>query len=168
MDKLVLDTSAFIQGVLPSKGIQCYAPPSVKEEIKKDLNRIRYENLRRSEVLKEVIPLNSYVSRVEEAARKMGEESLSRTDIEVLALGIQLKDGGEEPTLISDDYSVQNLADMLEIKYKSLATPGIKRRLSWTIYCPGCKRHFEEKPAEGICPVCGTEVKRKPKKGSGS
>ncbi|MFP3951048.1 MAG: NOB1 family endonuclease [Candidatus Bathyarchaeia archaeon] len=166
MEKLVLDTSAFIQGVIPSDGVRYYTPPSVKEEIKNDLNRIRYENLRRMGTLEEVSPHERYLRKVAEVSMEMGEETLSITDIDILALGLQLRASGEEVKLVSDDYSVQNIADRLGLKCISLATPGIKKQLTWTIYCPGCKRSFDISPRGGICPICGTELKRKPHRDS--
>jgi UPF0271 protein len=92
----------------------------------------------------------------------MGEaQSLSETDISVLALTHQL-----EATLISDDYSVQNLADELGLSYTGMNTRGIKRRFQWIHYCPGCRKQYTEPQPDNICLICGTELKRKPGKKS--
>ena len=67
-------------------------------------------------------------------------------------------------TVISDDYAVQNLSDELGIKHKGLITRGIKKRFQWVHYCPGCWKYFDGPQEDNVCPICGTEVKRKPGK----
>ncbi|MGD2201261.1 MAG: hypothetical protein PVJ38_06505, partial [Candidatus Bathyarchaeota archaeon] len=95
--------------------------------------------------------------------RELGEErALSKADVQVLALGLQLKAAGATPIIVSDDYAVQNVADRLNIEFKGLTTTGIKRRYRWITYCPGCKKTFHEPEGGNSCPVCGTELKRRP------
>jgi rRNA maturation endonuclease Nob1 len=50
----------------------------------------------------------------------------------------------------------------MSLGFQSLSTRGIQRRFEWTIYCPGCRRVFEEPQRGGVCPICGTQLKRKP------
>ncbi|HEX69286.1 MAG TPA: hypothetical protein ENG10_03210, partial [Candidatus Bathyarchaeota archaeon] len=45
---------------------------------------------------------------------------LSQADIEVLALALQLKNSGENPTVVTDDYSMQNVANKLGIEFSPL------------------------------------------------
>jgi UPF0271 protein len=93
----------------------------------------------------------------------MGETRvLSKADIQILSLGLQLKAEGKNTIIVSDDYAVQNVADRLRLGYKGLVTQGIKRRYRWITYCPGCRRTFQDPPEDGICLICGTKLKRRP------
>jgi hypothetical protein len=56
-----------------------------------------------------------------------------------------------------------NMASRLGLRFTSQATRGIKRVLDWSIYCPGCRRGFNLPQEDNVCPLCGTELKRKPK-----
>jgi UPF0271 protein len=161
---IILDASAFIQGYESSKSDTIhYTVPAVKEELKDEITLLRYESSISSSKLREVQPEPAHVKRLEGVAKEMGEaHKLSHADKQLLSLGLQLMAEGKEPVIVSDDYSVQNMADRLGIGYRGLATRGIKRRLRWSIYCPGCRRTYDLMPEGGVCLVCGTELKRKP------
>ncbi len=166
MRHVILDTSAFIQGYNLSTDEEYYTVPEVLDEIRGELGRLRYEGARSSGKLRETSPGEPWVREVEERARASGEtHKLSATDKKLLALGLQLKAQGKEPTVVSDDYSVQNMASRLGFRFVSQATRGIKKVLTWTIYCPGCRRTFDSPQEDDVCPVCGTGLKRKPKRG---
>ena len=165
MRHVILDTSAFIQGYNLSTDEEYYTVPEVLGEIREELGRLRYEGARGSGRLREISPEEPWVEEIEEKARASGENhKLSATDKRLLALGLQLKAGGREPTVVSDDYSVQNMASRLGFRFVSQATRGIKKVLTWTIYCPGCRRAFDSPQEDDVCPVCGTELKRKPRR----
>ena len=164
--RVVLDTSAFIQGYNLSSDEDYYTVPEVLGEIREELCIMRYEGAKASGKLKETRPDTIWVKEIEYKTKSTGEaHKLSTTDKQLLALGLQLKSSGEAPTIISDDYSVQNMASRLGLHFASQATRGIKRVLDWSIYCPGCRRGFDSPQEDNICPICGTELKRKPKKG---
>jgi len=96
-------------------------------------------------------PSDDYVDRVRSAAEKTGDiNRLSGTDIDILALALEL-DG----TLITDDYSVQNIASILKLQYKTALT-GIREIIHWTYRCRGCGKFFEKEQTD--CPVCGSEI----------
>ncbi len=159
---LVLDTSAYIQGFDPQTQ-SVYTVLRVREEIKGQYALMRFDNAVKTGRLQVLEPEKSYKEKIEEKTLTMGESHiLSETDRDVLALGLQLKEKGFDPVIVSDDYSVQNMADIMELKHKSLATPGISRQFKWIIYCPGCKRTYDQPQIDGVCPVCGTELRRKP------
>ena len=162
---LLLDTSAFISGYeMLDASLEHITVPEVAEELREgSLTRLRLENAQRSGRLKIFFPEPRYLEEVETITLQLGEKGvLSAADKQLLALGLQVKDGGGEPVIVSDDYSVQNTADRMSLGFQSLSTRGIKRRFEWTIYCPGCRRVFEEPQRGGICPICGTQLKRKP------
>ena len=161
---MILDTSAFIQGFDPQKSV-FFTVPKVRDEVKGTYASIRLENAFETGKLHIVQPEHRFIMQIEEKSVNMGEaSSLSRTDKELLALAIQVKAENQEPVIVSDDYSIQNMAETLGIKYLGLATPGIKKRLTWSIYCPGCKRIYSKPQKDGVCPICGTELRRKPKR----
>ncbi len=100
--------------------------------------------------------------RISERVGKLGEGKLSNADLSILALTLELKEHGFEPTLLSDDFSIQNLAKSLALPYLSYTSKGIKRGISWVLYCPACGR-----TVDGInskeCDICGSILKRRPK-----
>lgn len=165
MMRVILDTSAFIQGYNLSPEEDYYTVSEVLGEIREELGRMRYEGARSSGRLREIQPEEKWVTEIEVKATLSGEaHKLSDTDKRLLALGLQLKSQGDAPTIVSDDYSVQNMASRLGLRFAAQATRGIKRVYEWVIYCPGCRRKFESPQEDNVCPVCGTELKRKPRR----
>ena len=164
MKALVLDTSAFIQGFNTSDlNMILYTTQLVIDEIRDEMAKIRADNWRQTGKLVIQMPDEEATQHILSNSRRMGEaRTLSETDHSVLALAYQLSQQGYDVNLVSDDYSVQNLADELGLKYTGMNTMGIKRRFQWIHYCPGCRRQFPEPQPENICPICGTELKRKP------
>ena len=110
-------------------------------------------------------PKNSVFQEIQEASRKVGDvRYLSEADLQVLALALELKGRGLSPLIVTDDYSIQNVANKIDVKFTSLMTFGIKFRFKWILYCPACFRKYPSDYKFKICEVCGTELKRKPKK----
>ena len=164
---LLLDTSAFIMGYEATDvEAEHYTVPSVREELREgDLAELRFDSAVRRGRLKVVTPNPEYLSEVRAVTLEMGEAGvLSATDEQLLALGVQLKSESSAPVIVSDDYSVQNIADRLGLGFRSLATPGIRRRFEWVIYCPGCYKIFSVPQPGKVCPMCGTELRRRPGK----
>lgn len=167
MYALILDSSAFIQGLDPQNDA-AYTVPLVVGELRDGFIMARLKSMETTGRLKIVEPKERYLGVVEDESLRMGEShALSATDKQVLALGLQLSDDEMEPVIVSDDYSVQNMADALGLRHRGLATPGIKRRFTWTMYCPGCRREYAEPQPDDVCPICGTELKRRPSRKRG-
>ena len=162
---LVLDTSSFIQGFDSSDGeIRLFTTYFVMDEVRDEMAKIRLENWVRTGKIKVQNPDDVFLQRVLTASQELGEvKALSETDHSVIALALQL-DPQYDTTIISDDYSVQNLSDELGIKHRGLITRGIKKRFQWVHYCPGCYKYFDGPQKDPDCPICGTELKRKPGK----
>jgi UPF0271 protein len=98
-------------------------------------------------------PTSATVKRVKGAAEKTGDSGrVSPTDIEVLALAIDM-----EAMLLTDDYSLQNLAAFLSIPYKAVGMKGIKKVFKWKYRCTGCRKVFDKQHQE--CPVCGSPLR---------
>jgi len=164
---MVLDTSAFLAGFDPfSMGEEQVTVPQVEEEIKRNsLVKVRFQTALENGKLKIKIPSKSFVIKAKSSASKVGDSfKLSEADMQLLALTLELKAEGYTPQLITDDYSIQNVATQLEIEFCALATFGIKRLLEWVRYCPACHREFPVDSTAKECRVCGTELKRKPRR----
>jgi UPF0271 protein len=161
---LVLDTSAFIMGLDPlGLDYESYSVPEVTEELRQQTGpSYRLTVSSSSGKLKIQSPTEASLDAVSENAKQLGDKiALSKADTCVIALALDLKNEGNLPIIVSDDYAIQNVAEGIGIAYQSLATLGIRQRFSWTSYCPACFRRY---PAGNIqeCLVCGTKLKRKP------
>lgn len=161
----VLDTSAFVAGYDPfSVDMEQYTVPSVREEIMgNSILRIRFKTALESGRLKIRAPEKTFIDAAKECAAQMGDKFfLSETDLQVLALAEQLRTQGYAPSIVTDDYSIQNVADQMDIEFASLATLGIRYKLQWLRYCPACYKKYPADYRARVCQICGTELKRKP------
>lgn len=164
---IVLDTSAFVAGFDPfSLNEKQMTVPKVEEEIKRNsMNKLRFETALENGRVKVRAPTQEFVNQIITASSKVGDSfKLSETDIELLALALELKATGYNPQIITDDYSIQNVAKQLGIEFLALATFGIKRLLEWIRYCPACYREYPSNSSAKECKVCGTALKRKPRR----
>ena len=161
---LILDTSAFIMGYEPSNiKIKQFSVPSVLGElIPESTPWIRFKVALEGCLLQVQSPTEGYLKEVERISVKVGEgKKLSGTDRDVLALALEFKDRGEEPVIVSDDYSIQNIAENKGIQYISLSTLGIRYLLKRTLYCPACYRRYSSSYISETCRVCGTKLRRR-------
>jgi len=146
----ILDTSAFIRG-LRLKG-ELITVPEVVSELKDQNSRINFElSGCRVEEAKE-----EYTREVIKSIKALGEGELSKTDINLLAKALEYKG-----TLVTDDYSIQNVASFLGIEVVPVIRGKIKEIIKWERRCSGCGRRVDA----DICPFCGSEVKKKRSKG---
>ena len=103
--------------------------------------------------LRIISPPEDVVAMVTDHSRKTGDiERVSRTDLEVIALAKHLNG-----TILSDDYSIQNIAKSLSLPYKTLSERGIEQVFHWELRCRGCGRYYRERHDE--CPICGSELR---------
>jgi len=164
---IVLDTSAFIAGfdplAVPEKQ---YTVPEVKKElIAGSMPWMRFNAAIENRKLTVKNPKSSVLQEIQEASRKVGDmRYLSEADLQILALALELKGRGLSPLIITDDYSIQNVANKIDVEFTSLLTFGIKFRFKWILYCPACYHKYPPDYKFNICEVCGTTLKRKPKK----
>lgn len=163
---IVIDTSAFIAGFDPfSLSIEQVTTPKVEEEIRENsMAHVRFKTALESGKLKVIAPSTEFEEKVKVQASKIGDSFvLSETDLQLLALALEFKMKGYKPQILTDDYSIQNVAKQMEIEFSALATYGIKRLLEWVRYCPACHREYPINANFSECQVCGTMLKRKPK-----
>ncbi|MCL1978497.1 MAG: ribonuclease VapC [Candidatus Bathyarchaeota archaeon] len=164
---VVLDTSAFLAGFDPfSLGEEQVTVPKVHDEIRTNsMAWVRFNTAIESGKVKIKMPHEEYSNKIKASASKVGDSYLlSETDMQLLALALELKIQGEHPEIITDDYSIQNVAKQNGIEFYALATFGIQRLLEWIRYCPACHKEYPVNSSFNACQICGTELKRKPKR----
>lgn len=161
----MLDTSAFIAGFDPlAIADLIYTVPAVRQElVSNSMVYTRFKTAVDSRKLQLRTPANVFLEKVNESSKAVGDVLfLSEVDKQVLALALELKSFGVNPLIVTDDYSIQNVADQLGLEFGPLMTFGIRYRLNWTIYCPACHREYPTDCKLKKCEACGTELKRKP------
>ncbi len=143
-----------------------YSVPAVERELASNsFPWTRFEAAIDSGKLKLQAPQRVFLERVKESAKTVGDVLfLSEVDLEVLALALELKASGQAPLIVTDDYSIQNVADQIGVEFASLVTFGIRFRQHWIMYCPACFRKYPSDYKNENCQVCGTKLKRKPLK----
>jgi UPF0271 protein len=164
---IVIDTSAFLAGFDPfSLSEEQVTVPKVEEEIRRNsIINTRFRAAIENGKLKIKTPRPEFLSNVEGLASKLGDfHLLSEADLQLLALSLELKAEGYVPQIVTDDYSIQNVATLMGVEFVALATFGIKRLLEWVRYCPACHREYPANCSSKECLVCGTELKRKPRR----
>lgn len=82
-----------------------------------------------------------------EATASEHNVDVSGTDIGLVALAEEL-----DVELVTDDYSLQNLAALRGVECRGFGEDGIEDERSWERYCPAC----DETTDEDRCPRCGT------------
>ena len=157
MKGFVLDTSILYYGKDLPEGYECIITPGVVRELNREEMGERLEMLLATKI-RVSSPSDRSMRRVTDASEKTGDSRrLSETDKELLALALDL---GYE--LISDDYSIQNLARVLGVPCRGMDQKGIAEVFEWQAKCKGCGKVF---PADvRVCDVCGTETKVRRKK----
>jgi UPF0271 protein len=125
----------------------------------------RFRTAIESGKLKISCPRKEFLDGAKVFASKLGDSYLlSKADTQLLALSLELKSEGYTPQIVTDDYSIQNVATRMGIEFLALATFGIKRLLEWIRYCPACHKEYPANCASKECLVCGTQLKRKPRR----
>ena len=121
-------------------------PPGVVDELKR-YNDPRLE--RWGDLLRTSDCTATSIDSVRAVAKKSGDIGrLSDVDVTVIALALDL-----EGVILTDDYSIQNVAKIMNIEYKPVGMKGIKKVEKWNYQCTGCKKWFKEPSPE--CPICG-------------
>lgn len=161
----MLDTSAFIAGFDPlSVGDRQYSVPSVRKELARNsMPMTRFNAAVENRRLRVKSPNLSSLRRVKEASKRVGDILyLSEADFDVLALALELKSRGYHSMIVTDDYSIQNVANQIGVDFAPLMTYGIRFRFKWILYCPACYKKYPSDHKSKVCEVCGTKLKRKP------
>ncbi|ABR55259.1 Nucleotide binding protein PINc [Methanococcus vannielii SB] len=150
----ILDASAFIHGY----------NPSIEEGIHYTTNGIVLEVVSKEEIIKSALDygklkiLDPKIENIENVSKMTLNtgDTLSKNDIEILALAIEL-----EGILYTDDYGIQNVSKKLNVKYKNIIAEGSKNDFIWKKLCKGCKAMYPINYPDSECDVCGSELHRK-------
>ena len=154
---IVLDAGALLSGQSYPLNLNLITSPRVFDEVGKGRPSRQLAFLAEGG-LETISPDESFINEVKDAMTGSGDvHRLSTADVEILALAKQT-DG----ILLTDDYSIQNVAALMKVEYRSIQQEPIKKIISWTIRCKGCGRIFEKMFDD--CPVCGHELRTVPKK----
>ncbi|MCL4314123.1 MAG: ribonuclease VapC [Candidatus Thermoplasmatota archaeon] len=146
----VLDTAALLHGGIDLTSGKFVTTPSVIGEVRKGRLADRISDLKDFIDIRE--PTAGSIDRVREASKMSGNlQDLSGTDIDVVALALDV--GG---TVVTDDYSVQNVALSLSLKFMPCKEKGISGHITWVRRCSGCGAYVDSP----LCPVCGHPVRR--------
>ena len=170
----IFDANIFLTGIDFNiiEGI-IYTTPSIVDEVKASkyleknrniLNKI-YAAIE-AKKLKIKLPKDIYISKVIETSKKTGDfKALSDADKDLIALTLELiKNTDGVVQVYSNDYSVENVCDELNIRFSSLYKNGIESKIIWQIFCPHCKKIYKAEDLNQLCEICGTKLRRRPKK----
>lgn len=152
--KFVLDSSAFIGGFLPEED-EYFTVYEVIKELEDEQSKDRFSYFINSGKIKIKEPK---LELVEEVAKKsqISGDNLSLTDVKLIALALEL-----DSSIITEDYGIQNVSTIMNVKSKSIRESGIKKVINWEYYCIGCRRIYPKE--KEICQDCGSIIKRRPK-----
>ena len=132
--------------------------PLVMDEFRDIRSRHLAENALNNGLLKLREPSPQSVKKISSLAAGHGFQKLSRADLSLLALAIELKESKEKFVLVSDDYSVQNFCKLLGVNFESVIRGEIKKTISFQKRCTGCGKEFQASFAGKDCPDCGSKV----------
>jgi len=157
----IIDTSAILSGKpLSFNNAQLITTTNIEKEINpggKDYNNFIYL---RENFLIFKLPSKDSINQIINIIKKTGDiDRLSYIDIEILAIALdENKQKDTEVVILTDDYSIQNVATYLKIKFKSINQDVITKKLKWISRCRGCGRKFKD--SMSICPICGSDIKK--------
>ncbi len=154
----VLDSTAFYAGI-PYQGSGRYFTTYLV------LEEVRHHSVGSSLIHTRVQvtePSAESINRVKTMAAKTGDiGALSQTDMSLLALALDLSQAEGGVSLVSDDFAVRNVAEVLSIPLAQTSMKGVEwKNVVWKIHCRGCGKEYTN-PKLTVCPVCGTQLARK-------
>jgi len=153
--KLILDSSAILSGKFNSTEHEIYTSPSISQELEQSEMSDKFNYLLDAG-LRIMSPSADSLRKVREGAHRTGDiNRLSEPDLELLGLALEI-DG----IILTNDYSIQNLACELNIPFLSPNEQEISNVIIWEYQCKGCAQIFNKKTKE--CPICGSQLRFKP------
>jgi len=153
----VLDSTAFYAGIPYQGNGRYYTTYLVLQEVKHQSigSSLLHTRVQVTE------PSMESLQQVRSMAAKTGDfNALSKTDISLLALSLDLTKNGGKVNLVSDDFAVRNVAEVLGIPLSETNIKGEWRQITWKMYCKGCGKEYSN-PKITTCVVCGTTLSKK-------
>ncbi|MHA2184107.1 MAG: NOB1 family endonuclease [Promethearchaeota archaeon] len=169
----IFDTNIFLTGIdfTLFSGI-IYTTPSIIEEVKvskyKDKNRNILNKITaaiENKKLEVKIPKEVSIRKVKDIAKKTGDlKALSDADNGLIALAWELiENSHENVTMLTNDYSIENVCSELNIPFSPLFKEGIKHKIRWQVYCVNCGTIHKSSELNEFCENCGSKLKRRPR-----
>jgi endoribonuclease Nob1 len=158
----IIDTSAILSGKqFDDPDVLLVTSSLVANELSeggRDFRRFEYLQAKGLEIH---APSKESVDHIERIATEKGEEKrLSKADKELLALAVDVRDQWKKSVvIISDDYSIQNIAAYIDIPFEALSQKGITKKFKWVRRCQGCGKIVSG--SVDACPFCGSPVSYK-------
>jgi len=147
--KYILDSSFFLSGFQLPDG-ELYTVPQVVDEVRPGRKELGFASALGLSIRS---PDEKFILTVQETAEKSGDISrMSLVDLSLVALAFELNG-----TLLTDDYSMQNTAQLLGVHFKPLGQKGITRVETWYFRCRYCGKYQNKKYPD--CPICGGPMK---------
>ena len=157
---IILDTSAILSGKpLHFENNKMITTVGVSNELKPGGKDYRNFEFLKNKGLNIESPKQKSRDTISKLSKETGDfDRLSKTDKEILALAYEYKMNDYDTIIVSDDYSIQNIANNLKIKCIGANQNGITKRFKWVFRCSGCGKKFKDNI--NICPICGAEIKK--------
>ncbi|MDH7516837.1 MAG: nucleic acid-binding protein [Candidatus Thermoplasmatota archaeon] len=153
----ILDTSVILSGKTINLDAGMLTTPGVTKEFSTGGKDYRNFQFLLEKGLKIQDPTKESIKKIDEISLKTGDKKrLSDVDKEILALALDLNKN-DEAVILTDDYSIQNVAQTLKIKFETISQKGITKKFKWTYQCRGCGKKFKENI--NTCPICGSSIK---------
>ncbi|MFP3162314.1 NOB1 family endonuclease [Acidianus sp.] len=149
---IIFDTAGFLAG-LENLLNKVYTTPYVINEVKDLASRNSLSLATSSGKVIVMEPSKNSINKVLKAIKEINEQTLSKTDISIIALSLDLS-----PSLVfTDDLSLQNVLLRFNIPFKSVKLNKMAINEKKFIYiCQECKRKFNLYLRE--CPYCGGKI----------
>ena len=156
----LIDTSAILSGKpLNITDSKCITTPKIAEELSPGGRDYFHFQMLCEKGLIIMKPSAKSTDQINIITAKYGEiKRLSAADKELLSLAYEIKQSNKQiPIIITDDYSIQNIASDLQIKIQSMNQKEITKRFKWGFRCSGCGKLL--KKDVDVCPICGSSIK---------
>lgn len=133
MKVFVLDSSALINDLDFSFNAKnaYYMTNANFDELKEFRVKTLAESVLSSRILQVLDPCPQSIDKMLSFLQEIGDRKLSKQDVSLLSLALELKEGGKNPTLVSDDFSVQNVCKHLKISFKGVLQGKVKTAKKW-------------------------------------
>ncbi|KZX10084.1 PIN domain-containing protein [Methanobrevibacter filiformis] len=156
----ILDASAFIGGFEPKSSLN-FTIPEITDEVKDMKSKLILEEAINENKLTIKEPSQISNEKIDNVISNSGDNlRLSGADKKLLSLALDLSNE-MIVKIITDDYSIQNVAKILNIIYESILTEGIKGVYNWAKTCNGCRKEYEDSYPHDDCEICGSKIFKK-------
>ena len=141
----IIDTSAILSGKpINLDNVNMITTPSISEELTLGGRDYRIFQFLQEKGLTIQSASKKSINKIKKTAEETGDKDrLSSADVEILALALDINiNGNNEAVILTDDYSIQNVANTLNIEFLSFSQRGITKKFKWHYRCPGCGKRF--------------------------